>query len=172
MSKTKAKAKSPRKPYHPKPIHAAPHLLAIYGAAWVDAPTVRSKIAALEDAVEHACQAKALHEHWRVIFDAVNTLEAMIELKIATGAGVQPIMYLMDDVLDRIKNTGHTGLLDDEQKLLRELASTYARVLPYVTCSELDRAESRVCETISRVLADKGVNSPVKVIKSEDMHLS
>lgn len=167
-----AKSKAPRKPYRPKPINAYSHLMAITSAAWVDMPTVQSKIAALEDAIEHACQAKALREHWRLIFDAVNTLEALIELKITTGSGVKPIMDLMDDVLARIKDTGHTGLLDEEQQLLRQLASTYAEVLPNITCSELDRAESRVCETIRRVLAQKGVSTSVKVIDSEDMHLA
>jgi hypothetical protein len=150
-----ASNKKPRKAYRPKPVNHHAHLVAMAGATFVDSGEISRRGANLSASVDAACQGRGTKDHWRTIFDAVNTLEAMIELKLAAGAGVDHVMFMMDDVLTRSEKTGSAALKHDERDLLRNLARVYSECLIQLTNAELYRVETHVSTTIRQALRGK-----------------
>jgi len=159
--------KKPRKRYQPKPVNPLAHKVGLCGVFFVDDAAIKSRDELLTAAVDAACIGQGTKDHWRCIFDAVNTLEAMIELKLADGAGVEPAMRMMDDVLTRAKRTGSFALRYEERDLLHKLRDTYTESLLQLTNAELFQVENHVSSTIRRAL--QGDKNKTRVIDAEHM---
>jgi hypothetical protein len=158
-----ANNRKPRKAYRPKRKNNAAHIVAMTGAAWLTEDSIEPRCRKLEDAVSHCSQARGSIAHWRILFDAVNLLQALIELKVCTG-DVAPIQELIETVLDRTAETGSSALHHHERQQLAELVDVHREVISQVTFAQLFRAQERVAETTRRALASGGREQGVRVI--------
>lgn len=148
-----AQSKKPRKAYRPRAINKTAHVMAMLGAAWLDDAEIKHRTGLLRAAVDAACQGAGTPEHWKVIFDCVNILDAMGQLRLATVTGIHDIMRVIEIALDRRKATGTGALRAEERQALRDLCDAFCAAIPHLTNGDLLRAEELVAATVRRALA-------------------
>ena len=148
-----AQSKKPRKKYRPRVINTKAHVMAILGSAWLDDAEITYRTGMLTTAVDAACEGRGTPENWKVIFDCVNLIDAMGQLRLATVTGIYDIMRVIDVAIERRKATGTGALRADERKALRDLCEAYCSAIPNLTNSDLMRAEDLVAVTMRRALA-------------------
>ena len=158
-----ANNRKPRKTYRPKLKNPDAHIVAMTGAAWLTEDSIEPRCQQLEDAVTHCSQARGSIAHWHILFDAVNLLQALIELKVCAG-DVAPMQELIETVLDRTADTGSSALHHHERQQLAELVDVHREVISQVTFAQLLRAKERVTETTRRALASGGREQGVLVV--------
>jgi DNA-binding GntR family transcriptional regulator len=161
-----ANNKKPRKAYRPRGVNPSAHMVALMGVAWLDQPEIDYRTKVLTEAVEAATQGRAEQGHWRNVFDAANILDALLQLRIASGAGIGALQDLMDTVMERKSKTGSSALKHEERQILQDLLDTYTEVLPNLTNHDLMRAEELVAETVRRALAGASIPG-VSVVRAE-----
>jgi hypothetical protein len=160
--------KKPRKAYKPRAIDPRAHLLAIRGAAFVDRPEIESRRSILGASVDAACQGRAVVADWKRIFDAINTLDMLVRMRIAKGSGVAPAMDVMDAVMSRAKAGGSTALRFEERQVLRDVFGAYMECIEQITCAQLYTAETTVGRVIRGALQE-GRHSDAVVVDAEQM---
>lgn len=145
--------KKPRKAYRPRTINRAAHLITVMGVAWLDDAEIQHRTRIINAAVDACCRGAGEPKHWRAMFDAVNILDALGELGIASVAGVHAVMSTIESIMDRRRDTGSPALKAEERQALRDLGDAYLGALPHLTNADLMRAEELVAVTIRRALA-------------------
>ncbi len=145
--------KKPRKAYRPRKINKQSHVMAILGAAWLDDAEIAHRTSVIRAAVDAVCRGAGDTGHWRTLFDAVNILDALGELGLASVSGIHDVMTSIEAAIDRRRMTGSPALTADERKAMRDLADAYLGALPHLTNSDLMRAEDLVAVTVRRALA-------------------
>lgn len=145
--------KKPRKAYRPRVINRAAHIITVMGVAWLDDAEIAHRTRIVNAAVDACCRGAGEPTHWRALFDAVNILDALGELGIASVTGVHAVMSTIEAIMDRRRDTGSPALNADERQALRELGDAYLGALPHLTNADLMRAEELVAVTIKRALA-------------------
>ena len=148
-----AQSKKPRKAYRPRAVNRTAHVTAMLGAAWLDDAEIKHRTGLLRAAVDAACQGAGTPEHWKVIFDCVNLIDAMGQLRLATVTGIHDIMRVIEIALDRRKATGTGALKADERQALRDLCDAFCAAIPHLTNGDLMRSEELVAATVRRALA-------------------
>jgi len=158
--------KKPRKAYRPRVINRAAHIITVMGVAWLDDGEIQHRARIINAAVDACCQGAGEPKHWRALFDAVNILDALGELGIASVAGVHAVMSTIEAVMDRRRDTGSPALKAEERQALRDLGDAYLGALPHLTNQDLMRAEELVAETIRRAMAGshEGVHVQVQEV--------
>jgi len=145
--------KKPRKAYRPRVINRAAHIITVMGVAWLDDAEIAHRTRIINEAVDACCRGAGEPKHWRAMFDAVNILDALGELGIASVAGVHAVMSTIEAIMDRRRDTGSPALKAEERQALRDLGDAYLGALPHLTNADLMRAEELVAVTIRRALA-------------------
>lgn len=145
--------KKPRKAYRPRVINRAAHIITVMGVAWLDDAEIAHRTRIVNAAVDACCRGAGEPKHWRAMFDAVNILDALGELGIASVAGVHAVMSTIESIMDRCRDTGSPALKAEERQALRDLGDAYLGALPHLTNADLMRAEELVAVTIRRALA-------------------
>lgn len=144
-----------RSKYRPKGSNPAAHLMAMQGAARLTTTDVLRFIAPLDAAVEAARQAKATKQNWQAVFNAINLIEALVEMKVAKdeGGAIEDLQQAVISALDRLKATGSKTLKAQEINALMDLLGVYSDLLSGITHSELFEAELGVQRRLIRVLS-------------------
>ena len=155
-----------RSKYKPKGTNPAAHLMAMQGAARLTTTDVLRFIAPLDAAIEAARQAKATKQNWQAVFNAINLIEALVEMKVARdeGGAIDALQQAVISALDRLKETGSKTLKAQEISALMDLLGLYSELLAGITHSELFDAQEKVSRRIIRVLA-QGPNGKDVLLK-------
>lgn len=136
------------------------------GAARLTTTDVLRFIAPLDAAIEAARQAKATKQNWQAVFNAINLIEALVEMKVARdeGGAIEDLQQAVISALDRLKQTGSKTLKAQEINALMDLLGLYSELLSGITHSELFDAQEKVSRRIIRVLA-QGPNDKDVLVK-------
>jgi hypothetical protein len=155
-----------RSKYKPKGTNPSAHLMAMQGAARLTTTDVLRFIAPLDAAIEAARQAKATKQNWQAVFNAINLIEALVEMKVARDEGgtIDALQQAVISALDRLKETGSKTLKAQEINALMDLLGLYSELLAGITHSELFDAQEKVSRRIIRVLA-QGSNDKDVLVK-------
>lgn len=145
--------KKPRKAYRPRVINRAAHIITVMCVAWLNDAEIQHRTRIINAAVDACCRGAGEPTHWRALFDAVNILDALGELGIASVDGVHAVMSTIEAIMDRRRDTGSPALKAEERQALRDLGDAYLGALPHLTNADLMRAEELVAVTIRRALA-------------------
>jgi hypothetical protein len=140
--------------------------MAMQGAARLTTTDVLRFIAPLDAAIEAARQAKATKQNWQAVFNAINLIEALVEMKVARdeGGAIDALQQAVISALDRLKETGSKTLKAQEISALMDLLGLYSELLAGITHSELFDAQEKVSRRIIRVLA-QGPNGKDVLLK-------
>jgi hypothetical protein len=155
-----------RSKYKPKGTNPAAHLMAMQGAARLTTTDVLRFIAPLDAAIEAARQAKATKQNWQAVFNAINLIEALVEMKVAKDedGAIEDLQQAVISALDRLKETGSKTLKAPEINALMDLLGLYSELLSGITHSELFDAQEKVSRRIIRVLS-QGPNGKDVLVK-------
>lgn len=156
-----------RSAYRPRHVNVESYMLAIRGAHKLDTKDQLVRAVPVHAAVESLIACKGVENDWRLVFDALNMIEALAKVGLVRDArefvGEQGDSIV--NALDRHRATRSNVLRPVECQLLRDLAATWAEVLAVVTCSEYFDAEQRVARKVQQALAS-GPRGSVRVVEA------
>lgn len=143
-----------RSSYKPKQINPLSCIVALQGAQLLSRDDQVSRALALSMAVDDVESGEAGPEEWKVIFEAINHIEAFSRDKsIMTGAKefIDAAHTTVLGILEREKR-GQRSVLPEELQVLRDLTELWAAVLGLVTHAQYFKAETVVNEYVRNVL--------------------
>lgn len=156
-----------RSKYTPKPVNPLAYLVAIDGTKPLPIADQIKRASALREAVDKVCQGRATIPDWRFVFDAINMAEQWIRMKLAQGINeIECLQDMVENIMDRQKNTGTKALNLQEREALSAFAANYAELLGQVTMAEYARAQEGVEDRVRRVLAGERMPVSMRVLEA------
>ena len=156
-----------RSKYRPTGVNPEAFLMAFRGAHKLDTKDQLVRAVPVHDAVKSLIDCKGGEDEWRLVFDALNMIEALAYVGPVRDAKdfIAEQAHSIIAVMDRHRETRSNVLRPAECQLLRDLSATWAEVLAVVTCREYFEAEQRVGRKTVQALAG-GSHGSVRVLEA------
>lgn len=161
-----------RSKYRPRPVNPQAHLVAIQGAAWLSVDDQTAWALEIEDAVTAVARGKAKAEDWKVIFDSVNLVEALVRMRRAHDPCglVDAAQEACVAILDRQRDTGSRAVRASELAALHDLRAGWVTLMSGITQAERFQAGELVQRKVHHALAG-GIPGARLVEAPSEQHL-
>lgn len=144
-----------RSKYRPRPVNPTAHLVAIQGAAWLSQDDQTVWALEMDAAITAVARGKAKTEEWKVIFDSVNLVEALVRMRRARDPGglVDAAQEACVAILDRQRDTGSKAVHAAELAALHDLRAGWVTLMSGITQADRFQAGELVQRKVHHALA-------------------
>lgn len=143
------------KRYKPYGINPTAHLVAIQGASLLSLQDRSAWALQLESAIAGIRTGTATEADWRIIFDAVNLVEQLVLMRLASDADglVQAAQNACIAITDRQRTTGVRAARATELAALTDLRASFVGLMDGISHSERLAADQAVARRVKAALA-------------------
>lgn len=159
-----------RSRFRPQGVNPVAHVVAMKGAAPLDARDVASFIGPVRTAVQQVLTAAETIDDWRKIFRAINVCEALMEARVSGDKPHEYRGWLADvqetvlAVFGRRQDQPEAALRPEEARSLRSICGTYETALRAVNCRQMLDAERKADRKVDQAVRRPDIKSGVTAI--------
>lgn len=144
-----------RSKYRPRPVNPQAHLVAIQGAAWLSVDDQTVWALEMDAAITAVARGQATSREWKVIFDSVNLVEALVRMRRAHDPCglVDAAQEACVAILDRQRDTDSRAVRASELAALHDLRAGWVTLMSGITQSDRFQAGELVQRKVHHALA-------------------